>query len=356
MNVLYLIHHAGKAGTERYVLTLAQKLREDGRVTPFLAYTEDGLLRQRMEDLGIPVFQIPMPGRYNLRAARGIAALCREHKIDVIHTQFLRENYLALLSKRYYKTPRVVYTNHLFFPNNFITRLSNRLLSRRQHAVVAVCSPAKEQMIRNGIPAKLIRVIHNGVSPDLWIRSPDRAVRREIGVPDDVPVILYAARLVEGKGHVCLLEALSGLKNVPFRMLFAGDGELRGEMEALSEKLGLSDKTAFLGFREDIREVLSAADVCVNAASTEACSYNILEAMAMGLPQAVADAGGNADLIDGENGVLFPDNDPAALREALRTLLTDAGLREKIARNAEETAKSRFHIQATLDATFSVYL
>lgn len=356
MNVLYLIHHAGQGGTERYLLTLAEALRGDGRVTPFFAYTEDGLLRKRMETLGIPVFHIPMPGRYDLRAARAVAKLCQKHGIEVIHTHFLRENYIALLSRFFYNKTRVVYTNHLILTNNAVTRLSNRVLSRWQHAVIAVCNPGRDQMVRNGIPKKLIRVIHNGVDPDAWARPANSAaVRQELDVPEGVPVILYAARFVEGKGHACLIDALKGLAEIPFFMMFAGEGPLRGEMEKLAEHNGLSGKTAFLGFREDMPAVLGAADICVNAASTEACSFNILEAMAMGVPQAVADAGGNADLIDGDNGLLFRDNDPQALGDALRQLLTDSSLRERCGANAKKTATDRFHIRIMLDKTYNAY-
>jgi glycosyltransferase involved in cell wall biosynthesis len=355
MNVLYLIHHAGQGGTERYILLLAQKLRDEKRISPFFAYTEDGLLLRRMEETDIPVFKLELPGRYSLGAARKLAALCRKHKIDVIHTHFLRENYIALLSRLFYSKPRVVYTNHLFFPNDFITRLSNRVLSPLQHRVIAVCSPAKAQMIKNGIPAKRIGLIHNGVDPAEWVRLPGKKVRREAGVPDGVPVILYAARLVGGKGHDNLFRALAGIKELPFLLLLAGDGVLRDKLEKLAGELGLADKIQFLGFREDIREVLSSADLCVNAASTEACSFNILEAMAMGLPQAVADAGGNADLINGENGVLFADNDPEALRRALLSLLEDAGKRAECAANAERIARESFTAQMMTDKTFENY-
>jgi glycosyltransferase involved in cell wall biosynthesis len=355
LNVLYLIHFAGQGGTERYVLSVAQNLRASGRINPFFAYTKDGLLRRRMESLDIPVFRIDMPDRYDLRAAKEIAKLCSENNIEVIHTQFLRENYLALLSKRYYKPPRVVYTNHLFFQNDLITRISNRILSRRQHAVIAVCNPAKEQMIQNDIPEKLIEVIHNGVDPDEWVRSAESAVRKETAAAEDTPVILYAARFVEDKGHAFLLDVLASIKDIPFHMLFAGDGDLLGDIKQKAETLGLSDRTTFLGFRDDIREVLSAADVCVNTASTEACSYNILEAMAMGVPQVVSDAGGNADLIDGENGLLFRNQDHTSLARALRRVLTDPALRARFSSNSKATAKSRFDLRDMLDKTFNIY-
>lgn len=356
LKVLYLIHHAGKGGTERYVQSLAVKLGGDGRVEPFFAYTEKGLLTERMEELGVPTFYIPMPGRYDLKAAKNIAALCREHNIDVIHTQFLRENYIAMLSRLFYSKPSVVYTNHLILPNNTVTRLSNRMLSPTQGAVIAVCNPGREQMILNGIPAAKITVIHNGVDPQEWSDTGDRSVRARVGVPDDVPVLVYAARFVEGKGHAGLMEALAVLKKEHmFHMLLTGDGPLLDDTRALAERLGISDRVTFLGFTSDMRSVLNSCDICVNAAGTEACSFNILEAMAAGLPVAAADAGGNPDLVDGTNGLLFTCDDPKAMAASLGRLISDAKLRGGCAEKALESARGRFNISVMLDKTYDIY-
>lgn len=355
MNVLYLINFAGQGGTERYVLSLAQGLQGQKNIKAYLAYNEDGLLRERMEEMGAPVFRVGMPGRFSLKSAKSIARLCCEHRIDVIHTQFLRENYLALMSKFFYKKPRVVYTNHIIQANDPLTRHTNRILSRNQHAVIAVCTPGREQLIRNGIPSGKIWLIHNGVDPADWQRLPGSTVRQEAGVPDGVPVILFAARFTEEKGHSALLDALSGLGDTPYHVLLAGDGELRGDTEKRAAESGLAERLTFLGFRNDMRAVMSATDICVNASSTEACSFSILESLAMGIPQAVADAGGNSDLIDGQNGILFSRNDPDALTNALRLLLTDADLRKKLSVNAAESAAERFTLEGMLNATYTIY-
>ena len=83
-NVLYLLNHAGKAGTERYVETLVRYLGGE-RVNPFFAYHEPGLLVERMEAMGVPVRQVELKSRFDLRAARALAQLCDEWKIDIIH-------------------------------------------------------------------------------------------------------------------------------------------------------------------------------------------------------------------------------------------------------------------------------
>jgi glycosyltransferase involved in cell wall biosynthesis len=352
-----LIHHAGQGGTERYVHTLAQRYKQSGRAVPFFVFTEEGVLARRMRDLGAVTVQMPLSSRYSLGAARRLAAFCKQHDIDVIHTQFLRENYIALLSKSFYPKPRVIYTNHLILANNLITRVSNAAMSRRQDAVIAVCNPGKAQMIKNRIPERLITVIHNGVDPAEWQSGGGAAVRKEANVPDGVPAILYAARFVPGKGHDFLLKALSLVANDhPFHLLLAGEGELRGDIQTLSENLGLAERVTFLGFREDMPAVLAAADLGVNSAGTEACSFNILEAMAAGLPQAVADAGGNGDLISGENGLLFEYGDADSMAYALSRLLGDAELRMRCAQRAREDVDGPFNINTMLDRTYKIYM
>ena len=72
MKVLYLLNHAGKAGTERYVETLVKYLSADGRVEPYFAYNESGLLVERMEAMGVPCRQITMESRFDFTAAKAL--------------------------------------------------------------------------------------------------------------------------------------------------------------------------------------------------------------------------------------------------------------------------------------------
>ena len=92
MKVLYLLNHAGKAGTERYVETLVRYLSADGRVKPYFAYNEPGLLVERMQAMSVPCRHIEMRSPYDLPAAKVLANLCREWGIELIHTHYRREN------------------------------------------------------------------------------------------------------------------------------------------------------------------------------------------------------------------------------------------------------------------------
>ena len=99
MKVLYLLNFAGKGGTERYVETLVRYLNGT-HIEAFFAYNQDGPLVEKLQSLGVPCRRVEMRRRFDFRAARELASLCREWDIDLVHCQFLREHYTALLAKQ----------------------------------------------------------------------------------------------------------------------------------------------------------------------------------------------------------------------------------------------------------------
>ena len=112
MKLLYLINFAGKAGTEKYVENLVRIFSEAGHECHF-AYNVPGELSEKMAAMGIPSLRLDMDRSGALKSAGKLADYCAAHGIEVIHAQYPRENIIALLARRRYKSVRVVYTNHL---------------------------------------------------------------------------------------------------------------------------------------------------------------------------------------------------------------------------------------------------
>ena len=211
---------------------------EGQEVQAELACNEAGPLAQWAEARGLPVHSLAMASPFDRGAVKALAALCRDRKIDVIHTHYLRENYIALQAKGKVPDLRVVYTYHILTQNSLAQRVCNRLLSRRQDAVVANCTAGARQLVANGIPQDQIHLIYNAVDPTQW-QDPATTLRQEIGAEAGDFVLLFAARLVEGKGHAFLLESLAQLRENtahPFRLVLAGEGPLRQDLEAQTRK------------------------------------------------------------------------------------------------------------------------
>ena len=362
MKVLYLLNHAGKAGTERYVETLVKYLSADGRVEPYFAYNEPGLLVERMEAMGVPCRRIAMNSRFDFKAAKALAALCGEWGIDLIHCHYLREHYTALLAKNYNRHIRVIYTNHFVMANDFITRLSNRWMDPRQDQIIAVCNKGKEQLMANGWKGERIQVIFNAVDLEAWAgdRS-DSTMRAELGIPEDRFVMLIASRFAHDKGHDYLMRSLKRLteiSDVPFTMVLAGDGELLEPTKALAAELGLTgEQVKFVGFRKDIKNLYKGADLYINASEHEALSFLIVEAMAAGLPAVITDMAGNSDIIKSEadGGLLVTYNDPDSMASAMKRFREEPGFLARCRERARENIENRFEVHKMAAATFDLY-
>jgi glycosyltransferase involved in cell wall biosynthesis len=234
--------------------------------------------------------------------------------------------------------------------------LRNRLL-RRADAFVAISSPLAEELRAHGVPEERIHRIPNGIDLERF-RPPNpgegEALRRELGLPPEGPLVLYTGRLVSYKGLSDLLDAWASVaaRHGHAHLILVGSGgadihdceeELRGRVR----KEGLGGRVRFAGEVSDVVPWLRAADVFAFPSRHEAFGLSVVEAMACGLPVATTTAGGLADVVSpGAGAVPVPPDDAEALAEALDRLLSDPGERERLGRAARAAAEERYGIEA----------
>ena len=358
MKILYLINHAGKAGTEKYIYNLVKRF--NGTDTEcFFAFNEGGLLYEQMDDMGVPCFQIDMKNPFDLKAAKRLADICRSNRIDIIHSHYPRENYIAVLSRLFYNKTKAIYTCHLTLKTGFSWWVTNHLITPHNAKIIAVCNNAKEVLVSNGVSPGKIDVIFNGI-PDSDGPYPKSTIRSELGIPDDAFVISILARYHKLKGLDFLVDSIAELDKMIKRryvLLIAGDGEYFEDIKAQIKRLGLEDKVLQLGFRSDTENILLGSDVYVNSSNCEALSFAILEAMAKSLPLVVTSSGGNPDIVN-ENtdcGFIVEYGDREAFAKALCTLSEDEELRMRFAANAKKATKEIFNLENVLLETLEEY-
>ena len=358
MKVLYLINYAGNAGTEKYVENLLRAYHP-GRCECGLCYNVDGPLVEMVRAMGVPVFQLSMKSPFDLSAAKKLARLCREEGFDVIHAQYPRENYIAILSRMLGGGARVVFTAHLTLEQPLPWRLLNRIMTPHDHRVIALCAEGAEVLAKNGVAKGRTAVIYNGI--DAAMPPHDRSPLSELGVGDET-VLTILARFAPEKGLPFLCRAVARLKEktqVPFRVLIVGEGEQLEEIRQLVRSLGLDGAVLLPGFRKDAARLLAASDIYLNSSGyNEAMSFAILEAMANRLPVVATDVGGNRTLVelDGQAGFIVPYGDVEGYSDAIKTLLEDAGLRQRLGEAARQKTLGVFSLDHILDQTFDTYL
>jgi glycosyltransferase involved in cell wall biosynthesis len=211
-----------------------------------------------------------------------------------------------------------------------------------------------------GYPAayrKKLRVVHNGID---WTPSPSSKAeaRAKLDLPADKFLAIAIGRMKTQKNYEFLLRSFAGAPDVT--LAIAGDGAQRPELEALAKSLGIAERVIFLGAldRGDIRELLRAADMFVQASLYEGQSNAVLEAMHEGLPILVSDIPSQRESVLDDSGsptaLLAPLGDLEAWSDALVTLRDDAAMRATLGKRALETVTARFGLGRMIDGFESV--
>ncbi|MCL2164077.1 MAG: glycosyltransferase family 4 protein [Oscillospiraceae bacterium] len=371
MNVLYLINFAGRGGSERYVVTLAQNLQSVANL--FFAYNVDGPLVPEMAALCMKTERIEMRSPFDIRAARQLAIFLRENDIDIVHAQYPRENYIAILARNWYRKVKIIYTAHWNIKDRFLRRVANRLFTRANSAALAVSESCAEQMKNNGYLKSRIRVIYPGTKIDLT--DGDCSLPVDINIPEEVFVFVCLARLSEEKGLRFLIESAAHLKRsgqMQFVVLIAGVGEQRAELEQLRADLRVFEEIRLLGYRDDCGAILSGADAYISSSRTESFGFGVVEALAHGLPVIATDVGGSRDIIgnsycfseedreedrNGKSfGILVPYGDIEAMARAMEEMMSlDRTIYARLAVNARREAETRFSEEVFAQRVFDEY-
>ena len=202
------------------------------------------------------------------------------------------------------------------------TRLSDALIVPSEH----VARLAREL----GVPAQCIHVILNAV-PDTGLATVARAVlRRELGLPQDRPLLVSIGRLTAVKGFDVAIRALADVPDAT--LVIVGEGEQRAVLDELAAPYG--DRVRFVGRQpqETALRYLRAADVFVLSSHTEGLSHVLLEAITVGTPAVATRVGGNPEILtDGVNGLLVPPDNPPVLAASINYLLADPAYAAKLA-------------------------
>jgi len=186
----------------------------------------------------------------------------------------------------------------------------------------------RELAVGWGVPAERVSVLPNPAPPPPELR-PREELRTGFGF--DGPTLAFAGRLTAQKSLGVALEAVAAVDGVT--LAIAGEGDERAPLERRAAELGLGPRVRFLGAlpRERVLELFAAADASILSSSWENFPHTVVEALAVGTPVIATAIGGVAEIVhDGENGLLVPAGDAAALAGAVRRYLGDAELRERL--------------------------
>ena len=359
----HVLHRMQYAGAEVLAADLLDRLRDR---FDFVVLCLDGLgeLGEKLAGEGQTVIDLGRRPGIDLRVARRLARAAAEHRLDLLHAHQYTPFFYAALSRRLGlgSRPPILFTEHGRHypdPRKWKHLLVNRWLLHRRDRVTAVGAFVRDALVRNeAIPDDRIEVIHNGIDPGRFVPRDDAsrlAARQRLDLHADTPVVMQVARFHPVKDHATAVRAAAALqrRGVEFVFVLIGDGELRRPSEALAAELGVAAQCRFVGVRDDVHALLPAADAFVLSSLSEGISVTLLEAMAVGVPIAATDAGGNREVVaHGETGLLSPRGNAEALAANLELLLRDPALREAMSVASVQRVHQRF-TQAAMHARYA---
>ena len=293
-----------------------------------------------------------------------LAAFLRRIRPDVINPHLFRSTAVAAPLARAIGRGRVVETYHGreawrrgALRGRFV---ADRLIARLVTRVIAVSRGAADFLVHGkGYPPHKVVVVPNGRDLARFTPGAHReAVRKELGLDRDAPVVGVVGRLETQKGHVYLLDAWPQVARAypDARLLIVGEGSLRDALVDQARRAHVAEGVIFTGFRSDVPRVLDAIDVLALPSLHEGMPLTVIEAAAAGRPVVATAVDGTPEVVrDGETGYLVPPADPAALAKALLAVLGDADAARRMGREAHRWAHQRFDIDTHVEATARVY-
>jgi len=353
MKILFVdLEREWRGGQSQALLTITG-LRKNGHEVILVA--PDGApLAGRGAKAGISVRRVPQLGM-RLWASLAIRSLLKQMRFDLVHVNEPHALTAAWLAHAHHKLPLVL-SRRIGFPlkKTSIARARYGALTR----FLANCDDVRASLLRSGVNSERISVVNEGVEIPTPTTDTARAeTRQKWNIQPDNFLFGCVGVFVSEKGQRHLIGALAILrKQFPdSRLILAGDGACRAELEELAKKLGQSEAIVFTGFLGDVTPVYAALDAFVFPSEFEGLGTALQSAMALGLPCASTARGGLAEVVANERTVLVAEPDADEFAKAMMRLLVDEPLRKRLGAAAREEIARRFSDTGMVLRTIEVY-
>ncbi|MFZ1399671.1 MAG: glycosyltransferase family 4 protein [Candidatus Promineifilaceae bacterium] len=365
----YLVDYTALGGIQTHLVTLASAVSHMGHdvyaILPATAVLDPML--PPLQDAGVTVHRLnntPFTRRDRLAMITTLARLLRQIQPDLLHIQQSVPGYdqKATLVARLVGVPITLITEH-DYPRP-LGGLRDKLLPTLTHlvdGVITVSHFSRQLLTNKPYPSHKIAVVHNGIDLDefnyLSEKTTEKIERTAPAEPDRF-TIGYLGRLEPHKGIDDLLHATALLLPIQpnLHVEISGDGPERPSLEALAQALGIANHVHFLGRVPNAANFLRQLDIFVLPSRFEAFGLVAAEAMAVGTPVIVTNAGGLPEVVaDGQTGLVVPVDNRPALAQAIGQLAAQPTLRQQLIQAGKQHSQTYFSVARMADETVNLY-
>jgi len=356
MRVLYAdLEREWRGGQSQALLTLQGLVRANHQVE--LVAAERSPMAERAAQVGIPVHASP---RFGLRAwaAQSFARLSARSSGEPFALAHLNEPHAltaAWLAGLYRRMPLLL-SRRIGFPlqRNWVSRTRFRAVER----FVANSEDVAKSLVKSGIARERISIVNEGVSipelPNVEVRA---RARKRWGIGDDEFLFGCVSVFVPEKGQRHIIEALAMVrrKHPRARLILAGDGAYRAELESLTKRLEQQEAVIFPGFVSDVDEVYAALDAFVFPSEFEGLGTALQTAMAMALPSISTARGALTEVVDDQRTALVVEPRAQEFAQAMLLLMDNPALRASLGAAGRKEIIERFSADRMVATTIKVY-
>lgn len=344
MKILQIFPGKVWGGAEQYVLDLGRSLQSRGHEVRYMCRDADAVTSRLDNDVSYSIFAM---------------ATLRSHLqwCDVVHihdASFLRPVMKSI--DRTGSAAKVVLTRHIARDSRVWWPM--RRYYSRLHRMIFVSRLGCDLWsgVNPWMPKDKMVVIHNSIADHPAAREGVPSLRKDIGIADDVPLIMFTGRVRKSKGCGVLVDALGQLRNLPWHLVMIGNCKPAGykaTLLKLAEKHSIAHRITFTGFTPHVYGLIEQADVGVAPSIVrEACPLSPMEFMKMGKCVITTDNGAQPEYVQ---GLMVRPDDSEALATALYSAITDAELRNKLGRDAARYFAENMSYSDFVDRIFRAY-
>jgi len=359
INLLQIVNGFAIGGAEKNLLELVRLIDRKKYRVVICSVGQGGPLQREFEALGFNVYVVTKKHRLGVSQVFKVAKIMRDERIDIVQMTLFYAEIIgilaALLAKIKIRISWEVYTHS----KKFRHRLAYRLIYKLVNCVVAVSDETRKTIINDrNLDVKKAITVHYGVDFNKFNASNGRSTKANHKLNHNNKIIGVVARLTDQKGHIYLIKAAPEIiKKFPtVKFVFVGDGPLRDSLKAEIEKLGLSCYFEFLGFRNEVNELLNSFDIFVLPSLFEGLPNVLLEAMACAKPIVATSVAGVPEVVvDGFTGFLVPPQNPEGLAKRISDLLANDELSVKMGKAGRKRIENNFSLKTQVDNFQALY-
>jgi glycosyltransferase involved in cell wall biosynthesis len=365
IRLLYVINSFNNGGAEVLAIRLVERLDKERFQPMICSLSEQGPLRSILKEKGIPFYALEKREGKDLRLPCRLGKIIKENQIDILHTHNMGPLLYGYFAMKLLSGAFFIHTEHINVEQevSYAKRhvIMSKFLMKSLDGFISIAEHLTEYY-RKSLPlhADSIATIPNGIDyKDFGAIQRSNGLREELRLNENHFIIGNISALRNQKDHMTLLKAIDRVRNrfPNVRLVIAGEGETDQSLRGFAKERELESHVVFLGYRSDVRYLLSGFDCFALSSLYEGLPLCLLEAMAAGLPIAATNAVGNNELVSSnENGFLVPLGDEEALAQALGNLISDRERAKRMGERGREIAKLNYDFDKVIQQYESFYL